>query len=364
MKIKFSEFKTMHEEIRDEVLAKMKDVYDAQWFIGGSECDEFEKDFATYCGTTYAVGCGNGLDAIYLILKAMGIGEGDEVIVPSHTFIATSLAVNYVGAKVRFVEVEEKRYTIDPTLIEEAITPATKAIIAVHLYGQPADMEPIMEIAKKYNLKVIEDAAQAHGAYYKEKRVGNLGHAAAFSFYPGKNLGALGDGGAITTNDEMLAKKIKAIGNYGSEKKYEHIYLGTNSRLDTIQAAILRIKLKHLDQWNDYRKNIAKNYLEGIKTDKVILPQKFCDHVWHLFVVRVKNRAHFQKYLESKEISTLIHYPTPIHLQKAYQKYNYKKGEYPIAEQIAEEVVSLPMYYGMTQQEVQYVIDTINDYEY
>lgn len=363
MNVPFAIFDKMHEEVREEAIKTFKKVYDSQRFIGGEPCEIFEKEFAEYCGAEYAIGCGNGLDALYLILRGYDIQSGDEVIIPSHTFIATSLAVSYTGATPVQVEVDEKSYTINPSLIEAAITPRTKAIIVVHLYGQPADMDPILKIAKKYNLKVVEDAAQAHGAYYKGRRVGNLGDAAGFSFYPGKNLGAFGDSGAVVTNDKELAIKVKALGNYGSLKKYEHIYTGTNSRLDTLQAALLSLKLSHLEKWNDARKKIAEKYLLGIKNDKIILPQVMHgDHVWHLFVIRTKERQALVNYLDEKGIHTLIHYPTPIHLQEAYASQAHYVGDYPIAERLAKEVLSLPMFYGMTEEQIQYVIDSINEF--
>lgn len=363
MNVPFAIFDKMHEEIKDDALKTFEAVYDKQWFIGGEPCETFEKEFAAYCGAKYAVGCGNGLDALYLILKGYDIGEGDEVIIPSHTFIATSLAVSYTGAKAVAVEVDEASYTINPALIEAAITPKTKAIIAVHLYGQAADMDPILDIAKRYNLKVIEDAAQAHGVYYKGKKAGNLGDAAGFSFYPGKNLGAFGDAGAVVTSNEALAVKVRALGNYGSIKKYEHIYAGNNSRLDTLQAALLSLKLEHLDRWNSARKEIAQMYLEGIKNEKIQLPQiVHGDHVWHLFVIRTADREGLMTYLTEKGIHTLIHYPTPIHLQKAYEAEGGQVGDYPIAEAIAKEVLSLPLFYGMTKEQVEYVVETINAY--
>jgi dTDP-4-amino-4,6-dideoxygalactose transaminase len=364
MNIPFADFKYMHQEIRDETIAAFTKIYDKGWFIKGEQVTLFEKEFTNYCGTKYAIGCSNGLDALYLILRAYNIGPGDEVIIPSHTFIATALAVTYTGAKPVLVENDIETYNIETSLIESKINSKTKAIIAVHLYGQCADMKPIIELGKKYNLKIIEDAAQAHGATYYDKKAGNLGDVAGFSFYPGKNLGALGDGGAVTTNDEELANKVRALANYGSVEKYVHNYKGTNSRLDEVQAGLLRVKLKNLDRWNSRRQEIANLYLNGITNNKIIKPivASYNDHVWHIFAVRTEQRDKLQQYLIDNEIHPLIHYPIAIHNQKAYQDEGFVKKDYPIAEIIADQELSLPMYYGMTDSEVDYVINTINKY--
>ncbi len=365
MNIPFASFEPMHKEIEYELLNKFKEVYKKNWFIQGEEVKNFEEEFAAFCDSKYCIGCGNGLDALYLILRGYGIGAGDEVVVPSNTYIATALAVSYTGAKPVFVEPKPQTYNIDPDLIETAITHKTRAIIAVHLYGQAADMDRINKIAKKYNLKVIEDSAQSHGALYKSRKAGSLGDASAFSFYPGKNLGALGDAGAVATNDKELADKIRAIANYGSDKKYHHIYKGINSRLDEIQAAFLRIKLKNLDRWNEDRVRIARKYIEGINNPQIIKPIEavYAKHVWHLFVIRTKKRDNLQEYLKNKGIDTLIHYPIPMHLQQAYQDLNLKFGDFPIAEEISKEVLSLPIWYGMKDSEIEYVIDTINSFK-
>lgn len=365
MNIPFVSFETMHKEIESEILAKFKEVYEKNWFIQGEEVRKFEVEFAGFCDSKYCIGCGNGLDALYLILRGYGIGEGDEVIIPSNTYIATALAVSYAGAKPIFVEPDLLIYNIDTDLIEKAITTRTKAIIAVHLYGQPADMDKINSIANKYKLKVIEDSAQSHGALYKGKKVGSLSDASGFSFYPGKNLGALGDAGAVVTNDKQLADKIRSIANYGSDKKYHHIYKGTNSRLDEVQAAFLRIKLRNLNKWNEERRNVAKKYLDGINNPKIIKPVEvdYSRHVWHIFAVRTEERNGLQNYLNSLGIGTTIHYPIPMHLQEAYIDLGYKKGDFPLAEKISEEVISLPMWYGMKDWEVQYIIDKINAWE-
>lgn len=363
--IPFVSFEAMHNEIKEEVLTKFKEVYEKNWFIQGPEVEAFEEEFAAYCGTKYCVGCGNGLDALFLPLKAYGIHEGDEVIVPSNTYIATALAVSYTGATPVFVEPVEKYFNIDPKRIEEKITSKTKAIMAVHLYGQPADMNPILEIAKKYGLKVIEDAAQAHGAQYHGGKTGSLGDAAGFSFYPGKNLGALGDAGAFVTNDKELADKVRALGNYGSDYKYHHIYQGNNSRLDEVQAAILRIKLKNLGRWNANRIETAEKYLNGIHNSAVVLPEIMSDvkHVYHIFAVRSERRDELEKYLNENGIGTNKHYPIPMHMQGAYEELHIPQGELPIAEDISSTELSLPMYYGMTDEEIKYVIDTINRFE-
>ncbi|WP_040213564.1 DegT/DnrJ/EryC1/StrS family aminotransferase [Clostridium polynesiense] len=362
MKIPFLNFQYMHEPIKEEIVSKFTEVYNKSWFILGEEVKNFEKEFSSFCSADNCIGCGNGLDALYIILKSFQIGNGDEVIIPSNTYIATALAVSYTGATPIFVEPDINTYNINPELIESAITNKTKAIIAVHLYGQPADMDLINKIAKKYNLKVIEDAAQAHGAVYKDKRVGNLSDAAGFSFYPGKNLGALGDGGAVVTKDSELALKIRQFGNYGSDKKYSHIFKGNNSRLDEIQAAFLSIKLKYLELWNDERKRVAKRYLEEIKNEHIILPYvpENVNPVWHIFAIRSTKRNELQNYLKEKGIETLIHYPIAIHLQPAYKELGFKRGSFPISEKLSDEVLSIPMWPGMKDEEIQYIIDVLN----
>jgi len=362
MKIPFATFKPAHDEIREEMINKFTEVYDKGWFIQGDEVKNFEQEFAAYCGVKHCIGCGNGLDAIFLILKAMGIGEGDEVIVPSNTFIATALAVSYVGATPVLVESDLATFNLTAKGIEEAITPKTKAIIMVHLYGQTADIDPIIEIAQKHNLKVIEDTAQAHGATYKGKKAGSFGDAAAFSFYPGKNLGALGDGGAVITNDDELAQMVRTLANYGSDKKYSHIYKGNNSRLDEVQAGLLRIKLNRLDSYNDFRNKIASMYIKGIKNSKIKLPVigENRTHVWHIFAILTEQRDELIKYLTDNEIGTVCHYPIAIHNQKAYETENFEK--FPIAELISNQELSLPMYYGMTDDEVNKVIEVINQF--
>lgn len=365
MNIPFASFVPMHEEIRKDLDAAFKKVVDKSYFIQGEECEKFEEEYAAYCGTKYCVGVATGLDAIYLILKALDIKAGDEVIVPSNTYIATALAVSFTGATPVFVEPVIDTYNIDVTCIEEKITEKTKAIIAVHLQGRAADMDAINAIAQKHGLYVLEDAAQAHGARYKGQRVGALSDAAAWSFYPGKNLGALGDGGCITTNNKQIADKVRALGNYGSDYKYHHIYQGTNSRLDEMQAAFLRVKLPHLDKWNEARRRIAEAYLSGINNPLIKLPLATSDdyeHIYHVFVIRCDRRDELEKYLKDNGIGTVKHYPVPMHLQKAYEELHIQEGELPIAEEISKTVLSIPMYYGMTDEEVEYVIDSLNKF--
>lgn len=366
MKVPFATFLPMHNEIRKSLDEAYNKVIDKSYFIQGEECKKFEEEFAKYCGVKYCIGVGTGLDALMLVLKAMDIGVGDEVIVPSNTYIATALAVTYVGAKPIFVEPEIETFNIDVNRIEEKITKKTKAIIPVHLQGRTADMDAINVIAKKYNLKVIEDAAQAHGAKYKGRKAGSLGNAAGFSFYPGKNLGALGDGGCVTTNDKKLADKIRALGNYGSDYKYHHIYKGVNSRLDEIQAAFLRVKLQYLDKWNEDRRKTAKKYLEGITNPLIKLPfptSEDYEHIYHVFVIRCDRRDELEEYLNKNGISTVKHYPIPMHEQECYKDLGIKHGELPIAEEISRTVLSIPMYYGMTDEEVDYIVYKINKFD-
>ena len=365
MKIPFVSFLPMEREFDKELRAAFERVYTRSWYIDGIEDESFEKSFAKYCNSGYCVGVGNGLDALMLALKALGIGTGDEVIVPSNTFIASVLAITYVGALPILVEPDIKTFNINPNLIESAITKKTKAIMPVHLYGQACDMDPIIEIAKKNNLYIIEDCAQAHGAIYKGKKVGSFGDVAGFSFYPGKNLGALGDAGAIVTNNKELSDKIRALRNYGSDYKYHHIYLGNNSRLDEMQAAFLAAKLPHLEKINKERQRIANEYLTKITNPEIILPfvSKNIVPVWHIFGIRCKRRDELETFLNDKGISTNKHYPIPIHLQECYKDLGYKKGDFPIAEEISLTELSIPLYYGMTDKEVQYVIDTINEFK-
>lgn len=345
MMIPFLDVKSPNVELSAELSDAFARVLNSGWYILGDEVRLFEQEFAEYCDAEYCIGVGNGLEALHLILRAYGIGEGDEVIVPSNTYIATWLAASYAGATPVPVEPDAKTYNIDPLRIEAAITSRTKAIMAVHLYGQPADMDAINEIARRHGLRVIEDAAQAHGARYKGRRTGMLGDAAGFSFYPGKNLGALGDGGAVVTNDRELAEKIRLLGNYGSRIKYRHEEKGFNSRLDEIQAAFLRVKLRKLDEWNALRSRWAAEYAKALTDCDLVLPvqPEWAESVWHLFVVRTSRRADLQKRLEEAGIGTMIHYPVPPHMQDAYAELGHVQGAFPIAERMSGEILSLPM---------------------
>lgn len=362
----FLDLKAINTQYKAELIEACARVIDSGWYIHGNEHKEFEKEFAQYCGTKHCIGVANGLDALILILRAykeLGImSEGDEVIVPSNTYIASILAISENALVPVLVEPNINSYLIDPTRIEEKITPKTKAILPVHLYGQICQMTQINAIAKKYALKVIEDSAQSHGAYFADRRCGNLGDASGFSFYPGKNLGALGDGGAVTTNDDALASAIRAIGNYGSHKKYENLYKGVNSRLDEIQAAMLRVKLRYLDAETDKRRAIANYYLENIVNNKIILPfvEYENNHVWHLFVIRTQNREELQQYLNAQGIQTLIHYPLAPHKQEAYKEWN--EQSYPISEKIHNEILSLPISGVQKLEDTQMIIKVLNEY--
>lgn len=364
MNIPFVSFRPMERELDHELREAFERVFTNSWYILGNEDAAFEKAFAEYCGTDYCVGCGNGLEALILVLKALGIENGDEVIVQSNTYIATVLAITYVGASPVFVEPNLKTYNIDPAKIEEKITNKTRAIMPVHLYGLPCDMDPIMDIAAKYRLFVVEDCAQAHGATYKGKRVGSFGDAAGFSFYPGKNLGALGDAGAVTTNNPELAEKVRVLCNYGSDYKYHNIYKGHNSRLDELHAAFLSVKLPHLDRMNAERRRIANRYLGEIKNPELVLPivPENYVHVWHIFSIRCKQRDALEQYLREAGIGTNKHYPLPIHMQPAYADLNIPIGKLSLAEEISATQLSLPMYYGMTEDEITYVVDCLNSF--
>lgn len=364
MDIPFVTFRPLEKELDYDLRAAFDRVYQTSWYVSGKEDANFEKEFAAYLGVKYCIGCGNGLDALMLSLRALGIGRGDEVIVPSNTFIATALAVTYTGAKPVFVEPRLDTFNLNPDLIEQAITGATKAIVPVHLYGQPCEMDAICSIAKKNSLYIIEDCAQAHGAVYHGRNIGTFGVAAGFSFYPGKNLGALGDAGAVVTDCADLHNKIRALGNYGSDYKYHHIYQGNNSRLDELQAAFLRAKLPYLDKVNEVRQQLAARYLQGITNSCIILPRVIDDvvPVWHIFAIRCSRRDQLEEYLCEGGIQTNKHYPIPIHLQKAYQKMGLGVGTFPIAEEISRTELSLPLYYGMTEAEQDYVIDKINQF--
>lgn len=357
--IPFLDLKAPYLELKQELDKAIARVVSSGWFIGGGEVDQFETDYSQYCGATHAVGLANGLDALHLALRAMDVGPGDEVIVPSNTYIATWLAVSQCGATPVPVEPDARTYNIDPALIEAAVTPRTKVILPVHLYGQPADMDPILAVARKHGLRVLEDGAQAHGARYKGKRLGAHGDAVAWSFYPGKNLGGMGDGGAVTTNDEQLADRLRLLRNYGSRVKYVNEVQGYNSRLDPLQAAILRVKLVHLDAWNARRTTIAARYQQGLAGCGLTLPHvpDWAEPAWHLYVVQHPQRESLQQALADAGVGTLIHYPVPPHLQQAYGHSGWKQGAFPLAEFNADQMLSLPMGPHLEAEQVSMVIE-------
>lgn len=354
-----------YQELQVELDSAIARVLASGWFVLGPEVEAFENDFAAYSGAKHASGVANGLDALHLALRAMGVGPGDEVIVPSNTYIATWLAVSQCGATPVPVEPDEATFNIAPSLIEAAITPRTKVILPVHLYGQPAALDPILGIARKHRLKVLEDGAQAHGARYKGTPIGGHGDTVAWSFYPGKNLGAFGDGGAVTTQDAEIADRIRALRNYGSRVKYVNEIQGYNSRLDPLQAAALGVKLKHLEEWNSRRKALARRYNEALTGSQYGLPHvpEWADPVWHLYVIRTPRRDALQACLTERGIGTLVHYPIPPHLQQAYAELGYKRGDFPIAEAMAEEVLSLPMGPHLSFEEQDQVIAALLDFK-
>ena len=363
MNVQPLDMKAPYAELKVQLDSAYKRVMESGWYINGKEVELFEKEFAAYIGVKHCIGVSNCLDAMYLVLKAWGIGEGDEVIVPSNTYIATWLAVSYTGAVPLPVEPDIETFNINPELIERAITGKTKAIMPVHLYGLTADMKPIMKIAAQHNLMVLEDCAQAHGSTYFGEKAGNLGHAGGFSFFPSKNLGCYGDGGAVTTNDDDLADRIRLLRNYGSRKKYHNEVKGNNCRLDELQAAFLREKLPILDEWNERRCEVVNKYTVKIDGSKVItptVPNDYC-HAWHQYVLRSENRDELQLKLRAGGVDTIIHYPIPPHLSEAYSELGYKAGDFPIAELLAKSVLSLPMGPHMSIQEIEYVIGAIKD---
>ena len=365
--VPFLNFRPAHEPIREEMQAAFMRVYDSNWFVLGSEVKAFEEEYAVFSSCSQVVGVSNGLDALTLSLRAMGIGPGDEVIVPSNTFIASLLSISHVGAKPVLVEPDVRTYNLDPERIEEAITAATRAIIPVHLYGQPSDMTRIMALAKQHGLRVLEDNAQAHGAQFEGRTAGTFGDAAGVSFYPGKNLGALGDAGAVTTNDATLATTVRQLSNYGSSKKYYNDVIGNNMRLDELQAALLRVKLRHLNGWTEQRQALAARYDQELKgVGDLILPyvDPRATHVYHLYVVRTKRRDELQAFLRNRGVGTLIHYPVAPHLQPAYAELGHRRGDFPLAEELADTVLSLPIYPGMTSDEQEYVIDTLRAFDF
>ena len=362
--IKFLDLGKINERFRAEIDAAVKRVLDSGWYLLGTEIERFEQAFATYCGVKYCIGVANGLDALKLIIKAYGFGPGDEIVVPANTYIASILAISDNGCTPVLVEPKWETRLIDDDLIEAAITPRTKAIMIVHLYGRAMNMTKIWSIAKKYNLKIIEDSAQAHGAMFDGRRTGSLGDASGFSFYPGKNLGCLGDGGAVTTNDDMLAEKIRALRNYGSDVKYHFPYRGTNSRLDEVQAAWLGVKLSHLDADNEQRQQIAAQYCTAIQNPLIELPQMAevpTGHVWHVFAVTCPQRDKLQRYLADHDIQTVIHYPIPPHQQPCYVEWG--KREYPVTERIHREILSLPISPVLTEEEIACVIQVVNGFQ-
>lgn len=362
MQVPFLNLKAQYETIKDEIHDAINQVIAKTAFAGGPFVSQFEKEFAEFCKCQYAIGVGSGTEALWLPLLALGIGRGDEVITVPNTFIATTEAISFCGATPVFVDIDDKTYNMNPDLLEAAITPKTRAIIPVHIFGQTADMDPIMEIAGKHNLFVIEDACQAHGGEYKGKRAGSIGDAAAFSFYPGKNLGAYGEGGAITTNNLELANKMRMFRDHGQAKKYYHGMIGWNARMDGIQGAILSVKLKRLESWNEARRKNADLYNELLSNaDGIITPVEadYARHVYHIYAIRVQNRDELISKLAEKNISSGIHYPVPIHLQEAYSFLGQGKGSFPIAEKCAEEFVSLPMFPELTREQIECIADNI-----
>jgi dTDP-4-amino-4,6-dideoxygalactose transaminase len=358
MQVPFLNLRAPHDLLRAEINAAIQEVIDSNAFAGGPFVAKFEEDFAKFCDTKYSIGVGNGTDALWFILLALGIGPGDEVITTPSTFMATAEAISYCGAKPVFVDIEEATYNLDPALVEKAITKKTKAIMPVHLFGQCADMDPILEIGRKHGLPVVEDACQAHGAEYKGRKAGSLGVAAAFSFYPGKNLGALGEAGGITTNDAKLREMMMTLRDHGQAKKYHHSMIGWNGRMDGIQGAALRIKLRHLAQWNESRRKHAERYHELLgHTPGLVLPKAAKDrkHVYHVYAVRVKDRDTKLKRLGERGINCGIHYPIPVHLQEAYKFLGHQRGAFPLAERCADEFLSLPMFPELTEEQIQAV---------
>ena len=364
MHVPFGDSRREVEEIRPEIEAAIRGVLDSGWFILGENVKRFEEAFAAYCGVDHAVGVGSGTEALHLALVACGVGHGDEVITVPNTAVPTASAISFAGARPVFVDVEPDTLLMNPDLLEQAITPRTKAIVPVHLFGQMADVGRIVEIAHAHGIPVVEDACQAHGAEWHGKRPGQVGDVAAYSFYPSKNLGAYGDGGAVVTNDPELAQRVWLLRNYGQKKRYYHSIVGFNSRLDELQAAILLTKLSHLDAWNERRRNLARRYLSGLAGAKLSPPVEAPGrkHVFHLFVVRHPDREALQTHLQDRGVKTLIHYPVPVHLQEAYRFLGYTEGAFPVAEQAAKEILSLPMFPQLCDDEVDYVVEQIRDF--
>jgi len=366
LRVPFLDLKAPYRELQAELDAAARRVLESGWFILGEELEAFESEFAAYCGARHCVGVGNGLDALHLILRALGVGHGDEVVVPSNTFVATWLAVSYAGATPVPVEPDPQTFNLDPARLEDAITPRTRALLPVHLYGQPADMDAIREVAERRGVRVVEDAAQAQGARYRGRRAGALAAAAGFSFYPGKNLGAAGDAGAVTTDDEGLAAELRRLRNYGSPVKYRHDVKGVNSRLDELQAALLRVKLRRLDEWNARRARTARRYLQELEgVPDLALPSvpEYADPVWHLFVVRHPRRDALREHLERAGVGTLIHYPLPPHRQPAYAELGLAEGSLPVSEAMAREVLSLPLGPHLSEAEADHVVAAVSSFK-
>ncbi|KAA3658949.1 MAG: DegT/DnrJ/EryC1/StrS family aminotransferase [Calditrichaeota bacterium] len=364
MNVPFVDLVSQYQGLKDQIVPALENIMGKAQFIMGQDMRLFEQEFATYCTTEYAISVDSGTSALELTLRAFNIGAGDEVITVANTFIATTLAISATGAKPVLVDINPETYNIDATKIEAAITRRTRAIMPVHLYGQPADMDAITKIARNHDLLVIEDACQAHGAQYKGRLTGSLGDAAAFSFYPGKNLGAYGDGGAVVTNNAKVAERLTLLRDYGQKQKYQHLIKGYNRRLDTLQAAVLRAKLPHLNDWNSARRQCAARYNEELKDSDVVLPvdADFAESVYHLYVIRVQKRDQLLAHLQSKGVSAGIHYPIPIHMQPAYEDLGYQKGDFPITEKFADEIISLPMYAELGKDQITYVVSTINEF--
>lgn len=364
MKVPFIDLAMQYRGLETQILPKVYNIFENAQFILGEDVVEFETKFGEFCETKFAVGVDSGTSALELILRALGIGPGDEVITAANTFIATTLSISITGANPVLVDIDPETYTIDVKKIEEAITENTKAIIPIHLYGHPADMDPINEIARKHNLAVVEDSCQSHGASYKGKKAGSLSQAAAFSFYPGKNLGAFGDAGIVVTDSEEIAYDIQMMRNYGQEKKYHHLVQGYNRRLDSLQAAVLNVKINYLKDWNAARRQHAQAYCDQLQNCELILPKEaeYAESVYHLFVIRTKKRQDLINSLTERGVTTGIHYPIPIHLQPAYQNLGYAKGDFPVSEQYADEILSLPMYPELSSGQIDYVCQAIKDF--
>ncbi len=365
MKIPLVDLKIQYESLKEEIDGILRRVLMSGQFVLGKEVEAFEEEFARYCGARYAVGLNSGTSALYLALLALGVGPGDEVITVSYTFVATAEAICLLGAKPRFVDIDEKSSTIDPEKIEAAITKKTKGIVPVHIFGHPADMDPILRIAKKHHLFVLEDAAQAHGALYKGKRAGSLGDAACFSFYPTKNLSTFGEAGAVVTNDAKLALQVKKLRNHGGIDRYSHECVGTNARMEAFHGAILRAKLPHLEQWNELRRKHARSYASLLKPLSLKLPEEatYAKSVYHLYVIQTPERARLNTFLNEQGIGSVIHYSTPIHLIEAYRSLGYRKGEFPVTEKASEEGLSLPIYPEMTQNQIEAVVRAVESFE-